>query len=187
MTLVKVLVMDALSDVLQTDTTLWAGGVIGIAVGLIVGLSAGLLIGVTHRRRRTAPGSRVDAADHRAAGSAASDAAKPIVRFLGAADTAHNTLLAVDQTVLADTELETALHASDPSIRGLAEAITTLAEIHNEVRVRAGNGTVDAAGMLLRHLTDTAADGVDDPEQFSETYQKRKADLIDAVRRKSVP
>lgn len=176
--------MDALSDLLQTGTTLWAGGAIGIVVGLIVGLLAGLLIGAARRHRRSTPDGRKAATHPTAAASApgAVGVSAPVVRFLDAADTAHNTLLAVDQKALADTELEAALHASDPSMRRLAEAITGLAEIHNEVRVRANSDTVDAAGALLRHLTDTASDGVDDPEQFSGTYQNRKADLIAAAR-----
>jgi len=169
--------MGALSDLLQTSTTLWAGGVIGIAVGLIVGLLLGRLLGGRRRRgvAHDAPPQRRDRNDY----------AGPAVRFLDAADTAHNTLLAVDQKELADTELEDALHSAQPTMRRLAEAIMTLAGIHNELRVRAPRPVLDEAESVFTHLTDSAMDGVSDDDAFSTTYQQRKSSLVDAVRAQS--
>lgn len=181
--------MEALTDLLQTDTTLWAGGAIGIFVGVIVGLPAGLLVGIARRRarkgrdsRRNSRKNRKDSAALPAAQPAGIDAAGPVVRFLDSADTAHDTLRAVDEKALADTELEDALHAQDPVLRRLAEAIMALAAIRNDIRVRADAATVDATETVFTHLTHTAMDGVDTPEQFSDAYQKHKAGLIEAAR-----
>lgn len=180
--------MDALTDLLQTDTTLWAGGAIGIVAGVIVGLLLGLLAGAGKRRKsgrdvpRTRRTNRKTTAARRADQPAGGDAAGPVVRFLDSADTAHDTLRAADEKALADTELEDALHAQDPVLRRLAEAIMALAAIRNDIRVRADAATVDAAESVFTHLTHTAMDGVDDPEQFSDAYQKHKAGLIEAAR-----
>ncbi|QDQ98562.1 hypothetical protein [Tomitella fengzijianii] len=170
--------MDALTDLLQTSTTLWAAGLIGIVVGLIVGVLLGLVLG--RRRRR---------ADRRAAGHGKTRSTNPgadvtgaTVRFIDAADTAHNALLAVDQKELADTELEDALQSGQPAMRRLAESIMTLAGIHNELRVRAPKAVLDAAESVFTHVTYSAMDGVADGEAFSATYQERKTALVDAAR-----
>ncbi len=166
--------MDALTDLLQTSTTLWAGGVIGLVVGLVVGLLLGLLVGVRRRRKDRAPEPPRPVAG--------ADTAGPVVRFVDAADTAHNALLAVDQKVLAEIDLEDALHSESPSLRRLAESIVTLAQIRNELRVRAPRKVLDAAESVFTHVTYSAMDGVDDGEAFSTGYQDRKTALIEAAR-----
>ncbi|GAA4822572.1 hypothetical protein [Tomitella cavernea] len=170
--------MDALTDLLQTSTTLWAAGLIGIVVGLLVGILLGLVLG--GRRRRTARGS----AGHAKPGDAnpGVDITGATVRFIDAADTAHNTLLAVDQKELADTELEDALQSGQPAMRRLAESIMTLAGIHNELRVRAPEDVLAAAESVFTHVTYSAMDGVSDAEAFSATYQDRKTALVKAAR-----
>lgn len=168
--------MDTLSDLLQTDTTLWAGGVIGIVVGLLVGLLLGLLAGVRRRRRSG------DGEPHRNHRRQRPDVTAPVVRFVGTADTAHNALLSVDQKELADTDLDAALNAENPGMRRIAESIVALADIHNELRIRAPKKVLDAAESVFTHVTYSAMDGVTDPDVFSSTYRSRKTDLIDAAR-----
>ena len=164
--------MTSLVTLLNTDTTLWAGALLGLVIGALVGgFAAWALAG---RRHSVAPA--VDSApDTALLGS--------YMAFVEAADTGHNSLLAVDHEELADVELEDALESDNPGVRRLAQSILSLASLHNELRLSAPTQVLARAETLFEFLTHSAMDGVTNRDAFSEKYQGHKSEFIAAARK----
>ncbi len=164
--------MTSLVTLLNTDTTLWAGALLGLVIGALTGgFAAWALAG---RRHSVAPA--VDSVpDTALLGS--------YLAFVEAADTAHNSLLAVDHDELEDVELEDALESDSPGVRRLAQSILSLASLHNELRLSAPTQVLARAEELFEFLTHSAMDGVANRDAFSEKYQNHKSELIAAARK----
>ena len=164
--------MTSLVNLLNTDTTLWAGALLGLVIGTLVGAFATMAMS----RRRQSPSPVGDSAPD-------PSLRESYLAFIEAADTAHNSLLAVDQGDLEDIELEDALDSDNPGMRRLAKSILSLASLHNDLRLSAPTQVLARAEALFEFLTHSAMDGVTNLDAFSERYQDRKSELIAAARK----
>lgn len=164
--------MNSLGTLLNTNTTLWAGALLGLIIGSLVGVFATMALS---RRRSGASPAEAQAPD-----TALRDS---YLAFIEAADTGHNSLLSVDRKDLEDVELEDALESDNPGMRKLAQAILSLASLHNDLRLSAPKNVLASAETLFEYLTHSAMDGVSDRDSFSEKYQGHKSDLIAAARK----
>lgn len=173
--------MNSLVTLLNTDTTLWAGALIGIVLGALIGILLTWAFSRDGRRRGEARGLRSGSAETSAAASAS--LRESYLAFIEAADTGHNSLLSVDRKDLEDVELEDALESDNPGMRKLAQSILDLASLHNGLRLTAPKDALARAEELFEFLTHSAMDGVSDRESFSEKYQGHKSELILAARK----
>ncbi len=168
--------MTSLVTLLNTDTTLWAGALLGLVVGSLIGVFATMALSRALSRRSpearpvqpTAPNGQLR---------------ESYLAFVEAADTGHNSLLAVDQAELEDVELEDALESDNPGMRRLAQSILALASLHNDLRLSAPTPVLNRAETLFEFLTHSAMDGVKNLDAFSENYQGHKSELIAAARK----
>lgn len=165
--------MNSLGTLLSTNTTLWAGALLGLVIGSLVGVFATMAL--SRRRPGASP----------AAASPPDTAAlrDSCLAFIEAADTGHNSLLSVDRKDLEDVELEDALESDNPGMRRLAESILSLASLHNGLRLSAPKDVLSCAETLFEYLTHSAMDGIADRDAFSEKYQGHKSELIAAARK----
>lgn len=166
--------MNSLVTLLNTNTTLWAGALLGILIGALVGIAATMALSRRGRGRGPSP-AKATAPDP--------GLRESYLAFIEAADTGHNSLLAVDRKDLEDVELEDALESDDPGMRKLAQSILDLASLHNELRLSAPKDALARAEELFEFLTHSAMDGISDRDAFSERYQGHKSELIVSARK----
>ncbi|WP_024796043.1 hypothetical protein [Tomitella biformata] len=166
--------MTSLVTLLNTDTTLWAGALLGLIIGSLVGVFATMALTRRGRRRGSSPteGTAPDLGLR-----------ESYLAFIEAADSGHNSLLSVDRKDLEDVELEDALESDNPGVRKLAQSILTLASLHNELRLSAPKDVLACAETLFEFLTHSAMDGVKDRDGFSDNYQGHKSEFIAAARK----
>lgn len=159
--------MNSLLDTLGAQAAPWWA----VPVSMLVGVLLGVFAVRRGRTPATAPAARADP-----------QVRAVYIRFLGAGDTAHNSIVDVDGDVLAEADLVHALDSADPQLRALARAIVDLDGMVNELRLLAPAPVVDAATDFFRFVTESTMDGVHDCDDFRARYNARKSAFVDAVR-----
>ncbi|MGW0045517.1 hypothetical protein [Rhodococcus sp. NPDC003348] len=160
--------MNSLLDTLSSQAAPWWAVPVSLIVGVLLGVFA------VRRGRHTPAPTPAAPADPQVRAV--------YIRFLGAGDTAHNSIVDVDGDVLADADLELALESDDPKLRALARSIVDLDGMVNELRLLAPAPVVDAATDYFRFVTESTMDGVHDCDDFRARYNARKSAFVDAVR-----
>ncbi|WP_027502902.1 hypothetical protein [Rhodococcus sp. UNC363MFTsu5.1] len=162
--------MNSLVEALSSDTAPWWAVPLSMIVGILLGVFA-------VRRGRSSPTpepARAIASDPQARST--------YVRFLAAADRAHNSIVEVDHAVLAEADLEESLESDDPKLKALARSIVEMDAMANELRICAPGPVVGATVALFGFVTDSTIDGVTDQDAFRTRYNDKKAALIGAIR-----
>ncbi|MDG3017232.1 hypothetical protein [Speluncibacter jeojiensis] len=162
--------MGTLTDFLSTGTVPWWAVPVAVFIGVLLGVA-----GVRWRRKPVVPVAET-------ASWWRPELRAVCVRFLGAADRAHNAIVEVDPDVLAEADLEDAVRSDDAALRALAESILELDRTVNELRLVAPGRVLDAATAFFGFLTAATIDGVPDQEQFRLRYREHKRDLVSATR-----
>lgn len=162
--------MGTLTDFLSTGAVPW--WTVPVAVFL------GVLLGVAGVRLRRKPDVPVD----ESSSWWRPELRAVCVRFLGAADRAHNAIAEVDQDVLAEADLADAVRSDDAALRALAESILELDRTVNELRLVAPGRVLDVGAAFFEFLTAATIDGVQDQEHFRLRYREHKRDLVNATR-----
>ncbi|MFC7447096.1 hypothetical protein [Rhodococcus daqingensis] len=162
--------MNSLVEALSSDAAPWWAVPVSMIVGILLGVFA-------VRRGRTAP-----AAESVRTVPTDPQARSTYVRFLAAADRAHNSIVEVDHAVLAEADLEESLDADDPKLKALARSIVEMDAMANELRICAPGPVVGATVALFGFITDSTIDGITDQDAFRNRYNDKKADLIGAIR-----
>jgi hypothetical protein len=161
--------MESLSDLFSSGAAPWWAAPAALVVGVILGVFATRAGRKTARPQANAPALRTtDRVLH--------------VRFLNTADTVHNHLFELDRSVLADVELDEALHSDDRHLRAIARGIVDLDAIVNEMRLTAPDPVLAAAESTFGFLTAATSDGTDDLDAFRDRYVTQKRRFVDAVR-----
>lgn len=160
--------MNSLVEALSSDAAPWWAVPVSMIVGILLGVFA------VRRGRPAAQPVRAVPTDPQIKST--------YVRFLAAADRAHNSIVEVDHGVLADADLEESLESDDPKLKALATSIVEMDAMANELRICAPGPVVGATVSLFGFVTDSTIDGVTDRDAFRARYNDKKSALIGAIR-----
>jgi hypothetical protein len=162
--------VNSLVEALSSDTAPWWAVPLSMILGILLGVFA-----VRRGRSASTPEpARTTTSDPQARAT--------YVRFLAAADRAHNSIVEVDHAVLAEADLEESLESDDPQLKALARSIVEMDSIANELRICSPGPVVDATVALFGFVTDSTIDGVTDQDSFRIRYNDKKSALIGAIR-----